>query len=372
MYVLHVAPFDPTDYPPLINTVHVCESWGIGSTVLAAVPLRSQGVLGGARVFAASQPLARAALHRHLLRTGVTAIRTRGRPGAVVAHNVYALPAAAAIAAGAHSPLIYHCHDFHETGGGAMRVFDVVERMVGPRAREVWVPVTERATIANQRGFAERLRVVRNCPRLVRELPRRGRLRAWLAANGSRSEGRGQIITRHGRVGAAHCIVETIEALALLPESVELVVVGRGDDDYIARCHETSRRLGLEGRVFFHPFVAHSELFDVLVDGDAASGLYAGADVNVATPAPNKVYENLALGIPVVVTRGNSVADDVTGSGSGLAVDPRSIGQVADAFRALLFDDAVRDRSRASARAAHLGSFHYEGQLRATLLSGMS
>src|SRR5690606_31514958 len=105
-------------------------------------------------------------------------------------------------------------------------------------------------------------------------LPPRGRLRRWLAAQGSRSKGQGKLITRHGMTGPSHLVREVIETLPQLAACVEFVIIGRGDDAYLRSCLQRARDIGVADRVFLHPFVPHDQLFELLVDGDAASGLY--------------------------------------------------------------------------------------------------
>ena len=130
-------------------------------------------------------------------------------------------------------------------------------------------------------------------------------------------------------------------------------------------------RLNLSHRVFFHPFVPHSELGELLVDANVAIGLYAPFDVNNRTPSPNKVFESMAYGLPVVVTAGNSIADDVIAAHAGLAVALGSREALADALRRLLDDGPFAERCRASARNAHLREFNYETQLQNTLLGSL-
>ncbi|MFT3775304.1 MAG: glycosyltransferase [Minicystis sp.] len=368
--ILHVAPFDPSRYPPLINTVHVCAAAGIESTVIASLPAQNAGVLGGARLVAPGERMSGAKQEMFLINQ-LRGLAGAVKPELVVAHNTRGL-VAAAIGTPLRTPIIYHCHDFDGLELNPRDVsFRAGEILGVQRATEIWVPAAERIEIADARRLRKPTVLVRNCPRRLAELPPKGRLRAWLAREGARGGGNGRLITRHGLIGDVHYIRETIEALPLLPDDVMFVIIGDGDQNAIARYRVRAAELGLGDRVFFHPFVPHSELASLLVDADVGMGVYAPSDLNAMTPAPNKVFENLSLGVPVVVAEGNSVADDVLDAEAGLAVPVGSREALAEALRRLLDDRDFAAAARRAAREAHLAEYNYETQLQGTRLGAI-
>ncbi|APR82145.1 Glycosyl transferase, group 1 [Minicystis rosea] len=367
--ILHVAPFDPSRFPPLINTVHVCAAAGIESTIIASLPVQSPSLFGNARIIAPTVRMGGGKQVIYLLEQ-LRAIEDALH--LVIGHNTRGIATAAATRP-LRTPIVYHCHDFD--GAGEINVRDTIlrgsEYLAARRATEIWVPAAERIDIATARGLHRPTVLVRNCPRRIPELPAKGRLRAWLAREGARGGGQGRIITRHGLIGDVHYIRETIEAMPLLPEDVLFVIIGDGDQDAIARYRATAARLGLADRVFFHPFIPHSELGALLIDGDVGMCIYAPTDLNAMTPAPNKVFENLALGIPVVVSEGNSVADDVVGAEAGLAVPIGSREALANALGRLVEQSPFAEAARRAAREAHLAEYNYETQLHGTRLGAL-
>src|SRR5207249_1609607 len=118
---------------------------------------------------------------------------------------------------------------------------------------------------------------------------------------------------------------------------------GDGDQEYLRACLRLSSQLRLANRFFVHPFIPHSDLAALLVDATVAMCAYAPLGINQAMPAPNKVYESMAMGLPVVVTAGRSVAEDVTICGGGVAVDPQSPGAIATGLNRLLRNPAFRE-----------------------------
>ena len=170
----------------------------------------------------------------------------------------------------------------------------------------------------------------------------------------------------HGRSGGQ--ALESIEALARVDATTTFVVIGEGDEEYIQACKASVCTLGLERRVWFHPFVPHHELYELLVDVDVSLGLYAPTEINTAGPAPNKVFESLAAGAGVIVTAGNSLAEEVVSANVGLAVDHRSPRAIADGIRRLVEGSSFAAQVRTNARAAHLEELNYEHQLAPTVL----
>lgn len=364
MRVLHVAPFDPSRYPPLIQTTKVCAAAGAESRIVAGAPVRAPQTLSASEVMEPSSPLARLALLRFLCR-GIRRATWRSTPDLVVAHNYHGL-LAAALAVPPTVPVVYHCHDFVGSADLRGRLDLLLERFSSLRLREVWVPARERTEEVSRRRLHGVTRLIRNCPRRQVSLPARGRLRSWLSGQGLQSDTK--IVARHGSIGRAHCILESVEALALVEVAATLVVIGEGDDDYIRACRSRATDLGIEDRVRFHPFVPHDELYELLVDVDVSLGLYAPTEVNTASPAPNKVFESLAAGVGVIVTAGNSLADEVVSADVGLAVDHRSPRGIGDAIERLIDGSSFAEQVRANAREAHLRELNYEHQLAPTVL----
>ena len=113
--------------------------------------------------------------------------------------------------------------------------------------------------------------------------------------------------------------------------SVRLIIAGSGDAEYELSLGEMTRELELETAVIFAGFV----------EGPAKEALFERATV-FALPSHQEnfgvaVTEALARGIPVVVTEGVDLADDIKTFRSGY-VASRNAGEVADALLKLLVD----------------------------------
>lgn len=361
--IVHVAPFDAGQYPPLLNTVKISKNAGLSSCIIASVPLLHPELFDGSRLIAPPR--------RHtgsgqlsFLTDALGSVLRDHIPRLVIAHNLLGLLAAWHTKAFDAAPLVYHCHDFETSPTHPMYA---AERTALRRVTELWVPAPERRAVALERGFACDIRVVRNCPPKLQRLPERGTLLGTFAERSGPPALPDRLITRHGRIGRAHYVLETIEALPRLADRVGFAVIGSGDERYVAECESRARDLGVSERVLFHEFVPHSLLNALLSDARVGMCVYAPLGPNEAMPAPNKVYENLALGVPVVVAQGNSVEDDVVSCSAGASVPIGDIEALAGALSSLIDDE----RAAGSARTAHLHRFNYETQHANSILGSL-
>jgi glycosyltransferase involved in cell wall biosynthesis len=140
-------------------------------------------------------------------------------------------------------------------------------------------------------------------------------------------------------------VVRLLEAVALLDPEVGLVVAGdtgRCDAAY----REAIARLGIEARVrFLGPVVDDARLADLY----RAAAVFAMPSLQESFGLP--VLEAAACGCPVVVGRGTGAAETI--GDAGIAVDPRSVEELAEALRTVLDGGAVaRELAAAGPRRA--------------------
>jgi glycosyltransferase involved in cell wall biosynthesis len=163
-------------------------------------------------------------------------------------------------------------------------------------------------------------------------------VRARLGLGGKR------VILFTGRLVPHKGVDQILRALALLPDDVALVVVGRGPrlDALVG----LARRLGLEGRVRFCPSVGDAEL----------PAYFRAADLFVF-PSRNRlegfglaVAEAMASGLPVVVADMPGVREVIEPGVEGLLADPLLLSDLAEKVRDLLDDPGRRSSMGAAAR----------------------
>lgn len=154
-----------------------------------------------------------------------------------------------------------------------------------------------------------------------------------------------RVISFAGRL-VPHKGVDTIlRALALLPNDVALLVIGRGPD--LAALNELARRLGVRDRVRFCPTVNDADLPRYL----RASDLFVFPSQNRLEGFGLAVAEALACGLPVVVADIPGVREVIEPGREGLLAEPLLENSLAEKIRELLDDPARRAQMAVAARA---------------------
>jgi len=151
-------------------------------------------------------------------------------------------------------------------------------------------------------------------------------------------------ITERGRA-----LNEIIHALALLPGAITLTFLGTGADQ--ARLEALAGTLGLNGRVRFMPPVAPDAVAPMIQQAAAALVLLRADSLSIGVAVPNKLFEAIAAGLPVVASDTPSLRRIVRRHDLGPVCDPRDPAAIAGAIRAVL-DPAAQARYRANVRRA--------------------
>lgn len=189
--------------------------------------------------------------------------------------------------------------------------------------------------------------VVMNCPaRWIRPDPSPDRIRAALGLPATTAVAlyQGNLITERG-------IEQAMDAILEVPGAA-LVLLGYGS------LRETlTSRAGLPpyaGRVFVLPPVPPDELLEWTASSDVMVMAIQPTTLNHRFTTPQKLFEALAAGVPVVASDLPGMADIVTATRAGVVCDPTSPASIAAAIREVLQQPAadlaaMRERARRAA-----------------------
>ena len=151
-------------------------------------------------------------------------------------------------------------------------------------------------------------------------------------------------ITDQGR-----CLTELVKAMVLLPNEVALVFVGEGEAQ--AGLMSLAQRLTIADRVHFLPPVSPNDLTATLRGADAAAVLLRPDSYHIRATLPNKLFEAVAAGLPVVASDVWAVRQVAQAHDLGMLCDPTDPEEIAAAFRVLLTETG-QARFRAQVRNA--------------------
>lgn len=275
------------------------------------------------------------------------------RPDVVHANDGNTLAPAWWIASRTGARVVYDAHELwrhrnvRQDRPLAPLVESVVESLVIRRAAGV---VTVSPSIAD--WLQETYRLPER-PTLVRNVPRRplevahpaGRLRqlAGLAAET-------QVIAYGGRLTTSRGIEETLQALALLPADVHFVLLGYGEPDYLATLRTLVEVLGVADRVHVVGAVPSHQVAGTLADADLSVVFVRPVCLSYEFSLPNKLFEAIHAGLPIVAADLPDTAAVVREHGVGEIFDVDSPADMARTITDVLIEpQRYRDASRAAA-----------------------
>jgi glycosyltransferase involved in cell wall biosynthesis len=275
-------------------------------------------------------------------------------------HDLNALPAAVRASRRNGGRVVYDSHElFLESGATARQprwARWLIGRLEGRWTSRADAVVTVNESIASElrrRYGARQTVVVRNCPPRATGTVGAGRpLRAAIGATPDQP-----IILYHGGFQRDRGLDRLAEAI-LTPglETATLVYLGFGPELESLDRLAADPRFG--GRIRVLPAVPSEELLDWVADADIAAMPNQPATLNERYSTPNKLFESIAAGTPVVSSdtpeRRSIVLDDPLGPLGVVcdATDPASIGAAILSLLERPEADrlALRERCRQAAR----------------------
>jgi glycosyltransferase involved in cell wall biosynthesis len=231
-------------------------------------------------------------------------------------------------------PVVYRAHELWSEASPNVRFagfWRFMERSLVPRCDYVVTPEENRSRIYEVEFGARRPPItVRNCPP-YRPPIASSRLRDELNRRGIRCT---TIVLYQGLVDSGRCIEEIAEATRFFDDGVVLVIMGSG---YGKWASPATALAGYERIVVLAP-VPYKELVPYTASADIGILLYRNDCRNNYYCAPNKLFEYMMMGLPMIAANYPGMVPLVEGNGVGLCVDPESPRAIADAVNRLEAD----------------------------------
>jgi glycosyltransferase involved in cell wall biosynthesis len=140
----------------------------------------------------------------------------------------------------------------------------------------------------------------------------------------------------HGMSNDLGVLLDTALLLQDCP-SVAMVLLGDGKEKAALQARATT--MGLKNIHFIAP-IPKSEIGGVLAAADACVAILKPIPL-YATVYPNKVFDYMAAGKPVILAIGGVIKDVIENAGAGIPVQPGSSEAIAQAVRKLLNDPSL-------------------------------
>jgi glycosyltransferase involved in cell wall biosynthesis len=268
----------------------------------------------------------------------------RERPDAVHAHDLPMLPPAWAAARLSGAALVYDSHEYQlgvAYHGRLARVLTrVLQRLLVPRCDAVIVVSDAIAALMAARYGGTPV-VVGNLPELDWGRPVEvADLRATLGIGGE------PLLLAQGAVGDGRGAEQLVDALSLLDRG-HAVFLGDFDPGWAEAVAARASALGVDDRVHLPGSVPVEALLAHTRQADVGLVLVDPSRASLRLAMPNKLFEYLVAGVPVVASEGTASADLVTALGAGWAApygDAHGLAAVLERALAACGDEALRGR----------------------------
>ncbi len=160
-----------------------------------------------------------------------------------------------------------------------------------------------------------------------------------------------------GALNRTRFVLESVEAVATL-EGVRLLVGGIGKAPYVASLEARSREIE---NVEFLGRVPHEDVLPLTSRADAVLAMFDPNDKLTRLGLPNKLFEAMATGRPILVSRDTYLAKFITREGVGLAVEHSKEG-VREGLKRLRDDADLRETLGRQALKRAVEEFSWERQ----------
>jgi glycosyltransferase involved in cell wall biosynthesis len=140
-----------------------------------------------------------------------------------------------------------------------------------------------------------------------------------------------------------------VDLLAGMP-ALEVAFVGAASQQIIAEVRSGAGERGVGDRLHFVPPVPLNEVTSFIADADVSLILLDGTrSRDTLFCMPNKMYDSLTAGVPVIAAEGSLAGDYLVAEGLGRVFKLNVAGDLTRAVQSVLADAPLRDRVRARA-----------------------
>lgn len=152
-----------------------------------------------------------------------------------------------------------------------------------------------------------------------------------------------------------------IRAAAFLKQDVVIVLMGNGPSETVSQLEELIARVGVAEHVKILPSVPYEELLDWTASADIGLLIYSpDFSLNVRMCLPNKLFEFLMAGLPVLASQLDAVAEVINTYDVGLIVPSLAPADIGAMINTMLTDTDELKRMHFNALRAALQELHWE------------
>ncbi|MHC1775136.1 MAG: glycosyltransferase [Lentimicrobium sp.] len=235
-------------------------------------------------------------------------------------------------------PLVYDSHEYYtETPELINRPFvqgiwKWIEGRIFPRLDDT---ITVNDSIAGlfEKKYGIRPAVVRNIPRNTGVVTRKSREELGLSAD------KRIVLMQGAGINIQRGSEEAIEAIKYVPDAILLII---GSGDVINNLRKQAEHPSLKGKVVFLPKMPYPELMQYTRLADIGLTLDKDTNINYRYSLPNKLFDYIHAGIPVLASQLPEISRIVEGYNIGLITKSHEPEEIASKINRMLSDNESR------------------------------
>lgn len=224
--------------------------------------------------------------------------------------------------------LVYDTHEYfcgvpEIQGRWVKRVWQTIERSLFPRLTHVWT-VNQSIAQLYEDDYGIRPRVFRNISPMPEAIVPQTRAALGISNDAT------LVINQGSGMNVDRGLEEAVSAVASLEKTVLLLV---GSGDAIPALKERVVNEGLQDKVKFVPRVPYAKLLGYTSMADVGLTTDKSTNINYRYSLPNKLFDYIHCGVPVVASPVVEVKNIVESHGIGQVVDPENVEALAAAIK---------------------------------------
>jgi glycosyltransferase involved in cell wall biosynthesis len=240
------------------------------------------------------------------------------RQDALFANDLDTLPANYLASVLKRKPLVYDSHEYYtgvpelENRPMVKKIWKTFERWIFPRLKTI---ITVNHSIAGlyEKEYGKKLSVIRNIPAKLK-LPDNEKNKTTLKASLGLPIDKNIVILQGAGINIDRGAEEAVEAMQYLENEVLLII---GGGDVVDVIQQLIIKHHLEKKVILKPRMPYPEMMNHTVLCDLGLTIDKGTNINYQYSLPNKIFDYIHAGIPVLASRLPEVEKIVKGSDVG-------------------------------------------------------
>jgi glycosyltransferase involved in cell wall biosynthesis len=262
--------------------------------------------------------------------------------------------------------LIYDTHEYF-TGVPELSakpfvrgIWKSLEAWMFPKLKKI-ITVNESIAELYFKDYGCRPFVVRNVPRKPASIPLKSRDELGIP------EGKKIVLYQGAGINMDRGLEEAIQAMAYLDDAILLIV---GGGDVMSALKKEVIRLGLYSKVVFAGKFLPDELPSITPLADLGLSIDKDTNINYRFSLPNKLFDYIHAGVPVLASRLTEVERIVSDYKVGAFIESHDSKHIADALRTLLSNEELLLHYKSNCeKAAAVLNWSHEKQILLNLIN---